>query len=765
MTALPFVFRPSAVAPLPPWMLPDIPALEELKSRRQWVAWKYVDRGGEKPTKVPVCPRTGFNASSSDPGTWGTYEEAAKRVETSGLAGVGYVLTEDDDVTGGDMDGCRDPETGFLDEWASDVVALAETYFEVSPSGRGLRSIWRGKIDKTIKLDAAHVELYRSLRYLTITGNHVEGTPDEIRPAPRTEAALRARVEAFKAKAEAERPKINGNGAHHGVVEVARVGGGGGGSGSVGGGGDSDNPFRDLNTAALESLEVWVPALFGPAARRQASGAWRIRSKDLRRDREEDLSIHRDGIKDWGEHDMGDPRVGSRSPIDLAMEYGGHGSPREAAIWLCGRLGRVPSSFGFRDDAELLRFGAERARELEASVRIDPETGEITNTGTAEERFIDPTPFVWQDPHTIPRRDWIYGNHYIRKFLSLTVAPGGVGKSSLSMAEALAMATCEDFLGPYTAQYFNVWLWNGEDPIDEMQRRLTAAIIHYGLDPELVQQRLFMNSGRNTEIVIASENKKTGTVIHDPVIRGVIAGIRRRKIDVMIVDPFLSSHSVSENDNQAINMITKKWSMIAEETNCSIELVHHVRKSNGNEISVDDGRGASSLLAAARSARVLNPMSDEEQRSCGVKNRRGYFRMDNGKANLAPPPDGSFWFQLIGVPLRNGPLKTDGDNVAVVAPWKWPSPLRGTGQDDVTIIQEAVSAEVNCRADPRSPDWVGNIVAKVLDIDISQPEERDRVKGMVRAWVESEVLKIVIRPDEKRRPREFVEVGIKVCSS
>ena len=61
------------------------------------------------------------------------------------FAGVGFVLTEDDDYTGIDLDKCRDPVTEKLDLWAEDIVALGETYWETSPSGTGLRAIVRGR--------------------------------------------------------------------------------------------------------------------------------------------------------------------------------------------------------------------------------------------------------------------------------------------------------------------------------------------------------------------------------------------------------------------------------------------------------------------------------------------------------------------------------------------------------------------------------------------------------------------------------------------
>ncbi len=56
-------------------------------------------------------------------------------------------------------------------------------------------------------------------------------------------------------------------------------------------------------------------------------------------------------------------------------------------------------------------------------------------------------PFEWIDPSKIPRREWLYRPHYIRQFASLTVSSGGVGKSSLLIAEALAMVSTKDLLG------------------------------------------------------------------------------------------------------------------------------------------------------------------------------------------------------------------------------------------------------------------------------------------------------------------------------
>jgi hypothetical protein len=177
-------------------------ALEELSTHQQWVCWALVTRpGATKPTKSPMSPHTGRPASHSKPSDWGSYEQADAMAKRRRFAGVGFVLSEEDDYTGIDLDRCRDPETGKLDLWAEDIVALGESYWEISPSGTGLRAFVRGKIAKTVKSDVAHVEVYRSLRYLTFTGDHIEGTPEDIRPAPLTLEFLMDRVAQFAPKA------------------------------------------------------------------------------------------------------------------------------------------------------------------------------------------------------------------------------------------------------------------------------------------------------------------------------------------------------------------------------------------------------------------------------------------------------------------------------------------------------------------------------------------------------------------------------------
>ena len=156
-----------------------------------------------------------------------------------------------------------------------------------------------------------------------------------------------------------------------------------------------------------------------------------------------------------------------------------------------------------------------------------------------------PTPFKWRDPSTFPRRRFVYGRHYVRQFLSITAAPTKVGKSSKSLVEAVAMATGQNLLGVEPVRPMRVWYWNGEDPQEELERRVLAICLHYGVDRREVEKNLFLDSGRDTEIIIATQTK-TGAVIASPVEAALTAALIDGKFDAFILDPAVSVHRVSE---------------------------------------------------------------------------------------------------------------------------------------------------------------------------------------------------------------------------
>jgi len=362
--------------------------------------------------------------------------------------------------------------------------------------------------------------------------------------------------------------------------------------------------------------------------------------------------------------------------------------------------------------------------------------------------------YAFTDPSLIPPRQWLYGRHLARKFVSVTVAPGGLGKSSLVIGEWLAMATGKNLLGAGEHAPLTVWYWNLEDPYDELQRRVQAAIQHYGLTADDIGDRLYVDSGRDMALRLAILDKNSGARIVRPVADSLVAEMQRLGIDALAVDPFVSSHAVPENDTNGMDAVVKEWGRIADRADVAIELVHHTRKmgSTEAETTVESARGAKALTDAARDTRVLNRMARDEGEKAGVDNHRLYFRTYSDKANMAPPADRSDWFKLESVALANG------DDVGVVVPWDWPDPFAEVTAEHVKRVQAAV-AEGEYRESVLSKEWVGHLVAEIVGLDVTIPSEKEKVKKMVREWIEKRWLKVRRVRDEKGKERPVVDVG------
>lgn len=151
---------------------PSIESIPEaLTERPQWVCWRYEERDGKK-TKVPYTPGTERRASSTDLMTWKSFSEAVGAYERAEppYDGIGFVFCSADPFCGIDLDKCRDPETGAVEEWAQKIInSVSEGYVEVSPSGAGVHVIVPGVV-RGGSVKRSCVEMYCRDRFFTITG-------------------------------------------------------------------------------------------------------------------------------------------------------------------------------------------------------------------------------------------------------------------------------------------------------------------------------------------------------------------------------------------------------------------------------------------------------------------------------------------------------------------------------------------------------------------------------------------------------------------
>ena len=370
-----------------------------------------------------------------------------------------------------------------------------------------------------------------------------------------------------------------------------------------------------------------------------------------------------------------------------------------------------------------------------------------------------PTEFEVIDPTLIPKRRWVYGKHYIRGYVSVLASMGGVGKTSMQGVEAIAIATGLPLLEEPIHETVNVWVINGEDPLEEMQRRFAAIMIHYDIKPEQIQGKLFLDAGRDLQIQFAKQTRD-GILTDEDMLQFMVDEIKRKNIGLVIIDPWVGFNDINENDNVAMNAAVAAARWVADQTDAAVVLTHHIRKTNGEDATIDSVRGAGSLIGAARAARIINKVSQEDAQKLGVSDEEslGIFRVDDGKANLAPPAAKALYRRMHGVELPNG------EYVGVCIPFKMPDLFDGVSARDAMEVQRLIGAAAErqepMRLDARAKNWAGNAIAVQLDLDVDKKNEKARIKAILKKWCETNVLKVEEWPDKRAgRDVQCVVVG------
>jgi len=167
--------------------LPLVPAI--FKTYSNWVTWESLENKG------PRISGTDQNAKSNEPSTWVGYQAACDNITAGrGFKNLGFVTNgkQTDNLTGIDIDGCRNLATGEISEWGLQIVKLCDSYCEVTPSGAGLR-IWviAELVDDYVKVShlalsvgygsKVQVEIYNDGKYFTICGQRLDISSHDIK--------------------------------------------------------------------------------------------------------------------------------------------------------------------------------------------------------------------------------------------------------------------------------------------------------------------------------------------------------------------------------------------------------------------------------------------------------------------------------------------------------------------------------------------------------------------------------------------------------
>jgi hypothetical protein len=282
------------------------------------------------------------------------------------------------------------------------------------------------------------------------------------------------------------------------------------------------------------------------------------------------------------------------------------------------------------------------------------------------------------DSEELEDRPWVIPGFACRTVVTMLAGPGGVAKSTYYLMLAVALASGRsDICGFAIPTRERVWVWNQEDDVKEMRRRIVAIMKAYNVswadmtdtDGTLM---IYMDSGVDKPLMLAQRTDGQ-SIVPGKQVADVIASIKANRISVMTLDPLVEFHEASENDNVQMRAVLGQVRRIAVEANCAALLSTHTRKppgasSDGFAGEMDAARGASSQLGVVRIAATIFGMSPKDEKAYRLPpgtTRRDFVRIDIAKNNLAPVLPEPMWFTRESVKINGRP---DGESVGVLRP-------------------------------------------------------------------------------------------------
>lgn len=140
---------------------------EDIKVLDQWLLWKYHKIDG-RITKIPLSPSG--QTTDATRSAW-AYVECLQSLNQGIGEGLGISLRNG--LCGLDLDTVLDGNGNCLDEEAKAKVEAIGSYTEITPSGKGLHSLFffNPGLDYKSGVRRGNTELYFDKRFFTVTGN------------------------------------------------------------------------------------------------------------------------------------------------------------------------------------------------------------------------------------------------------------------------------------------------------------------------------------------------------------------------------------------------------------------------------------------------------------------------------------------------------------------------------------------------------------------------------------------------------------------
>ncbi len=268
------------------------------------------------------------------------------------------------------------------------------------------------------------------------------------------------------------------------------------------------------------------------------------------------------------------------------------------------------------------------------------------------------------DPATVEVREYVIEPRLPRRDVYQLVGEPGAGKSQAILRDAMIVATGDERILRGEGNISNerlhlsgpVIVYNAEDRIEEMQRRLIALQKHYAVASEDMKHPIILWSGVEDTLTVMSKPGR-GAISQAPGSRKLRALIKEHNAVLVALDPQISlAAGVDENSNDDMNALLQELANIASETNCCIQVVHHTSKQKRQSAGdMGAGRGAFAAVGKVRAAYTLtNVLGDEDEaKSLGIAPEDAIVMLMNAKLSHSEKRPPTF-FRKVSVCVGNG---------------------------------------------------------------------------------------------------------------
>ena len=259
-------------------------------------------------------------------------------------------------------------------------------------------------------------------------------------------------------------------------------------------------------------------------------------------------------------------------------------------------------------------------------------------------------------------------------------------------------------------------------------------VSHDDLLDESGRPMLYLDSGLGKGKRLNLAKRAGENIVDGEHMADMLASAKAIGASLVILDPLISLHQASENDNVQMRAVFDVISQIAVEANCAVLIVSHTGKpdkgsSKGFAGDSYASRGASAQPDAARVAVTFMGMSESDTKLWNVPaglSHADFVRIDDSKSNLGRKRREPRWFRREAVTLQG----FAGDDMEVLRPVEMVAKVKEGRPDLLHAIARAIANNLPAG----EPHGVAAIAPHLPGGEATSLQDRNRARTINEAF-------------------------------